>query len=201
MKRNFINTSRKFRIFVVLCTIAILFVGCGSYSYDSSPKKNSEECVIISESKYYEIIKYNNMYYYTIFNKNGDTSEKSDFFPKKPEILMQDELIKVSYQSGTGLSTEWNYYYDIENDRFSKYFYSVYDKYNETIAYRSQNEIIIENIFEDENHKEIKDFSHPLSLTTEPFIDVKFNENGTILKVTYLTGDDYQEVTEYFDLI
>lgn len=141
------------------------------------------------------------MYYYTILNKQGDISEKSVSLPKKPEILTQGELISISYQSGTGLSTKWSYYYDIKNDRFSKYFYSVYDKYNETIAYGSQNKIMIANIFDDENYKEIKDFFHPLSMTTEPFIDVKFNEDGTILKVTYLTGDDYNEVTEYFNLI
>lgn len=200
MKLNFINTRINLRVFIVLCT-AILFIWCCNRSYDSSVKKISEECVIISESKNYQIIKCNNLYYYTIFNKQGDISEKSVSFPKEPEILMQDDLIRISYQSGTGLSTKWSYYYDVKNDRFSKYFYSIYDKYNETIAYGSQNKIIIVNIFDDDNYKEIKDFLYPLSMTTDPFIDVKFNEEGTTLEVTYLTGNDYHEVTEYFNLI
>lgn len=201
MKLNFINIRINLRVFIVLCTTAILFIWCCNCSYDSSVKSFSEECLIISESKNYQIIKYNNLYYYTIFNKHGDISEKSVPFPKKPEILMQDDLIQISYQSGTGLSTKWSYYYDVKNNRFSKYFYSIYDKYNETIAYGSQNKIIIVNIFDDENYKEIKDFFYPLSVTAEPFIDVKFNEEGTVLEVTYLTGNDYHEVTECFDLI
>ena len=197
MKRDFINISKK--IFV-LFIITILFVFFGSCS--SLAEKNfSEESRIVNKSKYYEIIKINNLYYYTIFKKNGNVSERSAYFPKRPEILIQDELIRISYQSGTGSYTKWSYYYDVDNDRFSRYFYSVYDKYDDMIAYGSQNEIIIENIFGGKIYKRIKKFNYPLSCTTEPFIDAKFNEDGTILKVTYLTGDDYQRVTENFDLI
>ena len=65
MKRDFINISKK--IFV-LFIITILFVFFGSCS--SLAEKNfSEESRIVNKSKYYEIIKINNLYYYTIFKK------------------------------------------------------------------------------------------------------------------------------------
>lgn len=65
MKRDFINISKKiFALFI----ITILFVFFGSCS--SLAEKNfSEESRIVNKSKYYEIIKINNLYYYTIFKK------------------------------------------------------------------------------------------------------------------------------------
>lgn len=69
------------------------------------------------------------------------------------------------------------------------------------MAYREKNKIIVRDIFDETIcYKEIASFGYQLSESAEPFTDVKFINNGESLEVTYLTGDDYNEVTEIFEI-
>ncbi len=123
-------------------------------------------------------------------------------FHKQPKISMPNQdLLKVTIQSGTGLSTQWGFYYDIETDEFSQIFYSIYAEYDEKLAYRYGNTIIVRNIFDaSRDYREISTFQYPLSETTEPFSSVKFLNHGNSIEISYLTGENYQVVTELFNL-
>ncbi|MCD8187714.1 MAG: hypothetical protein LUD57_03710 [Ruminococcus sp.] len=123
-------------------------------------------------------------------------------FNKQPKISMPNkDLIKVTIQSGTVLSTQWGFYYNIEADEFSQIFYSIYAEYDEKVAYRDGSAIIVRNIFNaSDYYREISAFQYSLSETTGPFSSVDFLNYSNSIKISYLTGDNYQVVTEIFNL-
>lgn len=193
---------------IIMCTClfnssSIDFTLINSKAEYAIYNENSPDKKVIEESKYHKIIKYNNLYYYEISDEDGCIVKSEGSFNRQPKITFVNEyLLKVTIQAGTGLSTSWGYYYNFKTDVFSKVFYGIYDEYNEKVAYRATDGIIIRNIF-DENkfYKEISSFKYPLSITTEPFLSISFVNNGHSIEITYLTGDDFKKTTEQFDVI
>lgn len=158
---------------------------------------------IIEEQKYYKLAKSENLYYYEIYDENGDVVKKSDKYPKPPKLSMPNKhLIKCTYQTGTGISTQWGFYYDVKKDVFSKTFIGgLYDDYEDKIIYREKDKLIVRNIFDKTDYyDEISSFKYPFAKTVEPFINAKFLDKGSKVEVTYLTGENYAEVTEIIDL-
>lgn len=164
--------------------------------------KNAENYKI-DKNQYFEIIYADMMYYYFLYDKNHNVVKSDGPLIREPHISMVDEyLVKFTLQSGTGLSTQWGFYYDVENDIFSETFYSIFGQSDGKMIYREKEKVIVRDIFDKGRYyQEFSEFSNPLSETTEPFVNVEFINNGESIEVTYLTGDDYRKVTEIFDLI
>lgn len=162
----------------------------------------SAEHYIIEKNQYYKTICADGMYYYYIYDKEYNTVKMDGPLSRSPHLSMADEhTVKFTLQSGTGLSTQWGYYYDVEQDLFSDTFYSIYDELEGIIAYGEKEKIIIRNIYDkNKYYYEINSFSNPLSCTSEPFVNVEFINDGDSIEVTYLSGDDYREITEIFEL-
>ena len=112
----------------------------------------------------------------------------------------------VTGQSGTGVSTNWAFYYDAETDKLSKNFYYVLSGTSELVAYckRDGNEhsIIVQDKFD--VSKYCKKFTVTTSSMTdtvvEPVISVKFSDDGKSIEVVYLAGDKLIKTTEIFEL-
>lgn len=162
----------------------------------------------IEEQEYYQLMGSDNyIYYYYIFDKNKNVV-KEEAHTRFPHIsLIEGYLVKVWIQAGTGVSTRWTYYYDVNNDRFSETFGPVFDERNDRIAHVEWDTIyklIVRDIFDKEKYYyEITSFNEPLAEIIDPFVDIKFSDNGRQVQVTYLTGKDYEsfrEVTEIIDL-
>lgn len=159
--------------------------------------------IIIEKTDYYEIGYTNFSYFYCIFDKNHNIVKSEGPLNRQPHLsLIDNTLIKFTLQTGTGLGTQWGYFYDIQANRFSQIFTCIYDQYNGKVAYGEVNGIIISDIFDKEKyHYEISSFKYPLSEVAEPIVNVKFVNSGTNVQIVYLTGTDYKEVTEIIDLI
>ncbi len=158
---------------------------------------------IVEEEKYYKLVKSSASYYYEIYDENGVTIEKSKKYPKPPKLSMSNEhLVKCTYQTGTGLSTQWGFYYDTERDVLSRKFIGgIHDEYEDKIIYGGK-KLIVRNIFDKTDYYyEISTFKYPLAKTTEPFRKAEFIDGGSKIEVTYLTGENYEEVTEIIDLV
>ena len=163
---------------------------------------------IVEEEKYYKLVKSSASYYYEIYDENGVTIEKSKKYPKPPKLSMSNEhLVKCTYQTGTGLSTQWGFYYDTERDVLSRKFIGgIYDEYEDKMIFRGEKyKLIVRNIFDKTDYYyyyyEISTFKYPLAKTTEPFRKAEFIDGGSKIEVTYLTGENYEEVTEIIDLV
>ena len=159
-------------------------------------------CEVIEETRFYKIVYSDSMYYYYIFDDSYNTVKSDGPIIRKPHIqIINNHLIKFTSQSGTGIGTQWGFYYDINRDVFSRIFNSIYDQTDERVAYRDSNKIIIRDIFDKTKYyHEISSFKKPLANTADPIINAKFSRDGTSIEFTYLTGTDYKKVTEIADL-
>ena len=161
-----------------------------------------ENAETVEESAHYKLIRSDFMFYYFLCNENHVMVKAEGPFNRQPRISMVDEhLVKVTLQAGTGLGTQWGYFYDVNEDVFSQVFYSIHDQQNGMVAYVTINGIIVRDIFDKTKYyQEITSFKEPLSEVAEPITKVEFVNDGDKIRVTYLTGSDCKEVTEIFIL-
>lgn len=162
---------------------------------------NNDLVKVVEETRLYRLTQENNAYYCCFFDSDKNVVRKDGPIYKLPKVkLVNDKYIKLTVQAGTGLSTQYGYYYDIARNRFSEVFYWILAESNDKVAYSMADKVVIQDIFDKTIYfKEIKDFRYPFSVAIEPIIKAEFVESDK-LKITYLTGENYEEVTELFML-
>ncbi len=152
--------------------------------------------------EYFKIIYTGTTYNYEIYDESGNAVITDGPFPKSPHIEnIGDNIIKCSYQAGTGISTRWTFYYDVKNDKKSDIFYSVFDEYDNMTVFSQRDKVVLKNFFDKEVLMEITEFEFPISSAVEPFTDIKFIDNGKKLEISYLSGEDFIERTQTFDIV
>lgn len=168
---------------------------------------NMDDEFLIQQGEYYSAYKYDNCYFYKITDENGTVRFSRSGIIKLPDFnMLNDNLLEVTDQSGTGVSTNWAFYYDAETDKLSKNFNYVLSGTSELVAYckRDGNEhsIIVQDKFD--VSKYCKKFTVTTSSMTdtvvEPVISVKFSDDGKSIEVVYLAGDKLIKTTETFEL-
>ena len=161
--------------------------------------KNAET---VAENEHYKVVYLDFMYYYYIFDENHNIVKSDGLLNRHPRILMvSDDLVRFTLQAGTGNGTKWGYYYDTKKNMFSNVFYSIFDQCNGKVAYGGLNKVVIRDIFDETKYfLEITSFKEPFSYSAEPITNVEFTDGGSNVKVSYLTGENYQEISESFDL-
>ena len=161
--------------------------------------KNGE---IIEDTQYYKIIHSGFMFYYYIFDENHDVVESDGPLDRQPCISMVDDhLVRFTLQAGTGIGTQWGYYYDTKRDVFSRIFQSIFDQSDGKVAFGGLDKIIVRDIFDKTTYcREFTEFKNELSDAVDPFVNVEFVNDSTQIQVTYLTGKDYNEITEIIEL-
>lgn len=201
------------KLLIMLCLTGLLCSCAEKNAYKSSQpnemtgasttEAEGNEYEIVDEEQCYRVKRSDGAYYYEILNSKQSIVRSDGPYPKEPDISMLNEsTVKVSYQSGTGLSTRWTFYYDTVNGECSPEYYGVFGESNSNVVYTDGSSIIISDIFDKTKYyKEISKFRFPLAETVEPFTSAEIDDSGSMIKVTYLTGDDFEEVTEYFDIV
>lgn len=200
------------KVLLIFCVLTLL-VGCENNVTDNHDsmntsdkaqtlKNDNNEFETVDEGQYYRLKKSDEAYFYEILDGNGNIVKTDGSYTKEPHIsMLNDTTVKVSYQTGTGLSTRWTFYYDTVSGEFSPEYYSVFGESDCNVIYRSGSSIIVSDIFDKTKcYIEISKFKHPISEAADPFINAEIDESGSMIKITYLTGDNFVEVTEYFDI-
>ena len=162
--------------------------------------ENADE--IIEESDYYKLVRNGTLLYCYFYDDNHTEVKKEGPLAKMPRITtVQNGLVKFTVQAGTGIGTRWGYYYDTEKNIFSEKFGGIFDECEDKVACVGLNKVIVSNIFDSSKYyKEFSEFSYPFSQVATPITNVKFSSDGNSIIVSYLTGEDYQEVTEMLPL-
>ena len=121
---------------------------------------------------------------------------------KQPRVaVVDDSLIRFTLQAGTGTGTQWGYYYNTNDGSFSAVFQCIFDQFDGLVAYACADRIVVRDIFDKKGYyQEFDDFRYPFSETAERFTDVCFAEKDMSIEISYLSGVDYQIVTERFPL-
>ena len=169
--------------------------------------EDEENARVVEETRYYKIIHFDFLYYYWIYNEDHDVVEASGPLNRSPHISMvNDHLVKLIFSAGPQKSTTGGYYYDLVADVFSETFESIHSEYDGKVAcgmWRADlgPVVFVQDIFDKTKYyKEITSFQESFAKTVDPIRSAEFIDGGTSIRITYLTGLDFKEVTEIFKL-
>lgn len=125
--------------------------------------------------------------YYEIYNKNGGTVKKECTYMVVPEILsLEENILKITVQGGTGASTKETYYYHIEQNIFSPKYQNVLTEMENLVAYFDGEKIIVCDMYYPS--KFCKEFLQgKLSHAIDPIKQVEFSEELETITVVYYT--------------
>ena len=171
------------------CVLFFLVCGCGS-DYDIY------ELYQVTENEDFT-------FDYVIKDKNDNVLLFEERISREPEInVINENLLSVSVQAGTGLSTRWTIYCDVSKRTVSDAYCSVLGEYEENVVYVNYDNgtyrIVIQNIF---NRKLFykETVLEDASLAADPVVSFEIGDND-MAKVVYLKGEDYLETEIMIDL-
>lgn len=172
---------------------------------ENDSKTNVQNDVnIISDGKYFRVFGGTLSETYEIYNAKGETV-LSETTGRPLSVSMTDEnIVDIEIGYGTGISV--HKYYNGKTDAFSEEFLYVIANSNDMIAYINtprenafeNRTVAVRNIFDKGLY--YREFKPDFSALDTPVVSAKFSEDRTALEITYLSGDEQNEVTETFDL-
>ena len=164
--------------------------------------RSSSNMEIYEESKYYKIVRENENIYCHFYNNNSKEVRIEGPLNKLPKVITFDNgLLRFTLQAGTGIGTQWGFFYDTNHDVFSDTFHCIHDQNENKLVFVESNKVIVRDIFDETKYyKEFIIDSDSFSKVAEPIINITFVQNGNAIEVTCLSGDDYKEITEIFTL-
>lgn len=136
-------------------------------------------------------------YSYEITDYKGKILDYENNLRPQPERLCVDtDVVGISVQAGTGLSTNYAKFYDLETGEISKIFYYVIDVEDDCVVYADYRDgeyfIIVEDIFDKEQYYREYRLENVSPVAADFVVSGGFNRKGNI-NITYLSGDDYTE--------
>lgn len=171
---------------IIVLVFASILVSCYGLwdSYDSSES--------------YSITKNDDLTYsYKITDKNGEVLFSDENSAKEPKIeQLNTNTLSVSVQTGTGLSTKWTVYCDVENSRVSQTFFYVLAAQGDYVVYadyeNGKHSIVVQNIFDESAYYKTYTLENCSPVAADIVVDSKLNGEGSVI-ITYLTGENYTE--------
>lgn len=163
--------------------------------------KAENDLKVIYNDKFFKIVKGSDSEYYYVYNMDKVVVDDNKY-PTVKQV--NDDVLDIYMGMGTGLT--WHQYYSIQKDSFSRTYWYVIAFEDEMVAYIyvpddhpfEGRQIVIRNVFD--KSKYYKEFNLDLSKVDTPITKAIFINNGSQLQVTYLTGENQEEVTQLFNL-
>lgn len=136
-------------------------------------------------------------YTYKVVDKNGNLLFSKDNATREPNVEeVNTYILGLKVQAGTGLSTNWAVYCDVENSKVSETFQYVLMAQGNYVIYANyengEHSVIVQNIFDKSEYYKKHILPNCSPVAGDIVIDAKPNGEG-IAVVTYLTGSDYKE--------
>jgi len=136
-------------------------------------------------------------YTYKVVDKNGNVLFSKDNATREPKIeQVNTYILGLTTQTGTGLSTNWAMYFDVENSKVSEAFHYVLMAQGNYVIYANyengEHSVIVQNIFDKSQYYKKYTLTNCSPVAGEIVIGAKPNGKG-IAVVTYLTGNDFKE--------
>ncbi len=197
---------------LVLMLLLLLLVGCSEKSdkssvlVDSDKVTSNDSANFENSEKYFKIYTGNTSedhfsFYYDLYGKQGEKVKHECTYMNEPDIEMLTKyIIKVSVQSGTGLSTRRTYYYDLDKNKFSKTFYYVLGEKESYVAFFDGKKIIISDMFEENRALKEIQLKEKLVNSTDPVESVVFSDDLSEIDVTYFSSDKSEKISEKISL-
>ena len=171
---------------IVTAVIAVLIFALFSCSKTDEPYKLTRD-----ESGAYHLV---------VFDAEGIEQFSTDQ-PKEIKVDEADGALTVfTWNAGASAATRYTLFLNAETGKASEPFTYVLGHSDKLVVIGSSDGITVRGIFDESEEIVIDTFSNELSKTVEPFVSAELSADGNRLTVTYLSGDDYTEVEETFDL-
>ncbi len=172
---------KKILIIILILITVLVLSGCNG-NYDIN--------------QLYEITDNGNFTYdYVIKDRHDNILISDKNVSRKPKVkVINEDLLSISVQTGTGISTRWTIYCDVNSGNVSDTYYSVLGEYEENVVFvnydNGRYSVIIQDIFNKEEYlKEV--VLEDASETVDPIVDyVKFDDK---IKIMYLKGNNFLE--------
>lgn len=197
------------KTFAVFVIILCLLTGCSkpsdndlsndkNYTTNANDIQNADQYVKIytgdtSEDHFF--------FYYDLYDKRGNLIKHDCTYMNEPDVTMlSKDIIRISVQTGTGLSTRWTYYYDLNSDKISQIFYNVLAEKENYVAFFRDKKVIISDMFDEKIFTKEIQLKHDLSNCSDPIENVTFSDDLSEINVTYLSGAKFKEIKEIIPL-
>lgn len=172
-------------LLVLLAACTVLFSACAG-----EPAKQAAYSVYQNEDQTYS---------YKIFDRTGNVLFGDDRCPQEPRIeKVTDRVYSVTVQAGTGLSTNWAVFCDMESRRVSEPFHYVLMCQGDYVIYvardNGQTSIVVENIFDKPAYCKAYPLSGCSAVAGDVVLGAQPAGEGAAV-ISYLTGDNYTETT------
>ena len=136
-------------------------------------------------------------YTYKVVDKSGSVLFSKDNTNREPKVeKINAYVLGLTTQTGTGLSTNWAVYCDVENGKVSETFQYVLMAQGDYVIYgnyeNGEHIVVVQNIFDRSQYFKKYVLPDCSPVAGDIVVDVKASGDG-IAVVTYLTGNDYKE--------
>lgn len=142
----------------------------------------------------------NNTYSYKVTDYKDRILDYEDNLTREPKRLcVNTDVVGISIQAGTGLSTNYAKFFNLESSKISETFYYVIDAKDDYVVYadyrNGEHIIIVQDIFDKEQYYKEYKLENVSPVTADFIVKGGFNKKGNI-NITYLSGNEYTE-TDY----
>ena len=192
--------SKKVLSLIIAGLLLVLMVGgCANEPVDEADKGYNDIADLYSLSKNED-----NTYSYAFADTNGNTLFKKENAVREPKVnQIAANVYELNTQTGTGLSTNWAVYCDVEHSRVSETFFYVLGARGDYVV-RADNEdgkhlIIVQNIFDKSVYCKTYELENVSPVAADFAIRCKFDAAGNAT-ITYLVGEDYKETEITIDI-
>ena len=141
--------------------------------------------------------KEDNTHSYSFADLNGNILFEKENVVREPKINMVSvNVYELITQTGTGLSTNWAVYCDVENSKISETFHYGLGAKGDYVVCADYEEgkhfIIVQNIFDKSVYYKTYELENVSPVAADFVVDGYFNTKGNV-NITYLSGEDYTE--------
>ena len=138
-----------------------------------------------------------NTYSYSLADLKGNILFEKENVVREPKInAVSTNVYELITQTGTGLSTNWAVYCDVEKGMTSEVFQYVLMAQGDYVIYanyeNSKHSVIVQNIFDKSYYYKKHILANCSPIAGDVVIKAESKGEGSAV-VTYLTGNDYKE--------
>ena len=179
-------------ILSVVAGILLIFAvaGCTDKPNDDKGRKDITDLYTVVHNE-------DNTYSYTFTDLNGTVLFEEEKAAREPRInQITATVYELKTQSGTGLSTNWAVYCDVENSKVSEIFYYVLGAQGNYVVSANYEDgkhfITVQNIFDKSAYYKTYELENVSPVAADFALGCEF-ENESKATITYLVGEDYDE--------
>ncbi len=143
-------------------------------------------------------------YSYQFYDLNNNILFQKENVVREPKISQINTTVyELKTQTGTGLSTNWAVYCDVENGKVSETFYYVLGAQGAYVVFAAYEEgkhfIIVQNIFDKAIYYKTYELEKVSPVAADFALGCEFDGDNKAT-ISYLTGEDYTETKLTIDI-